>query len=183
MGDEIPPSTGAPSRAHEHTSANRRRPSCSCWGTRSSSRPSTRSSRRGEPARGARGARRPRRADGASPDGRPGPLHLHGPGRDHGVRDPARCDRRAAVSEFFEPPLSATVAFVLAFAILTYLSVVLGELVPEGGRACRRPRCSRSLSPSRSTGSRGSRTRSYGCCRSPPTSCSASCGSSPRRPG
>ena len=35
------------------------------------------------------------------------------------------------VSEFFEPPLSATISFVLAFAILTYLSVVLGELVPK----------------------------------------------------
>jgi putative hemolysin len=35
------------------------------------------------------------------------------------------------VSEFFEPPLSATVAFLIAFAILSYLSVVLGELVPK----------------------------------------------------
>ena len=35
------------------------------------------------------------------------------------------------VSEFFEPPLSAAVSFLIAFAILTYLSVVLGELVPK----------------------------------------------------
>ena len=35
------------------------------------------------------------------------------------------------VSELFEPPLSATIAFLLAFAILSYLSVVLGELVPK----------------------------------------------------
>jgi putative hemolysin len=35
------------------------------------------------------------------------------------------------VSSFMEPPLSATVAFLIAFAILTYLSVVLGELVPK----------------------------------------------------
>ena len=30
-----------------------------------------------------------------------------------------------------EPPLSNTVAFLIAFAILTYLSVVVGELVPK----------------------------------------------------
>ncbi len=35
------------------------------------------------------------------------------------------------LSNFFEPPLSAGVAFAIAFAILTYLSVVLGELVPK----------------------------------------------------
>jgi putative hemolysin len=35
------------------------------------------------------------------------------------------------VSHFFEPPLSATVSFLIAFAILSYLSVVLGELVPK----------------------------------------------------
>jgi len=35
------------------------------------------------------------------------------------------------LSEYMEPPLSATVAFLIAFAILTYLSVVLGELVPK----------------------------------------------------
>jgi putative hemolysin len=35
------------------------------------------------------------------------------------------------VSEFFEPPLSATISFLIAFAILSYLSVVLGELVPK----------------------------------------------------
>ena len=35
------------------------------------------------------------------------------------------------LSEFFEPPLSGTVSFLVAFAILTYLSVVLGELVPK----------------------------------------------------
>ena len=35
------------------------------------------------------------------------------------------------VSSFMDPPLSATVAFLISFAILTYLSVVLGELVPK----------------------------------------------------
>jgi putative hemolysin len=35
------------------------------------------------------------------------------------------------VSSFMEPPLSTTVSFLIAFAILTYLSVVLGELVPK----------------------------------------------------
>ena len=35
------------------------------------------------------------------------------------------------LSEFFEPPLSGTISFLVAFAILTYLSVVLGELVPK----------------------------------------------------
>jgi putative hemolysin len=35
------------------------------------------------------------------------------------------------VSSFLEPPLSTTVSFLIAFAVLTYLSVVLGELVPK----------------------------------------------------
>jgi len=35
------------------------------------------------------------------------------------------------ISELMEPPLSVTVSFLIAFAILTYLSVVLGELVPK----------------------------------------------------
>jgi putative hemolysin len=35
------------------------------------------------------------------------------------------------LSDYMEPPLSTTVAFLVAFAILTYLSVVLGELVPK----------------------------------------------------
>jgi putative hemolysin len=35
------------------------------------------------------------------------------------------------LSGLMEPPLSNTVAFLLSFAILTYLSVVLGELVPK----------------------------------------------------
>ena len=33
--------------------------------------------------------------------------------------------------ELFDPPLSTTLAFILGFAIVTYLSVVLGELVPK----------------------------------------------------
>ena len=32
---------------------------------------------------------------------------------------------------FFEPYVAATVSFILAFAIVTYLSVVIGELVPK----------------------------------------------------
>ena len=35
------------------------------------------------------------------------------------------------ISDLMEPPLSTTVSFFIAFAILTYLSVVLGELVPK----------------------------------------------------
>src|SRR5205814_9592294 len=35
------------------------------------------------------------------------------------------------ISALFEPPLSAGVIFVIAFALLTYFSVVLGELVPK----------------------------------------------------
>ena len=35
------------------------------------------------------------------------------------------------LSGLMEPPLSNTVAFLIAFSILTYLSVVLGELVPK----------------------------------------------------
>ena len=35
------------------------------------------------------------------------------------------------LSGLMEPPLSNTVAFLISFAILTYLSVVVGELVPK----------------------------------------------------
>jgi putative hemolysin len=35
------------------------------------------------------------------------------------------------ISDLFEPPMSTGVSFVVAFALLTYLSVVLGELVPK----------------------------------------------------
>src|SRR6188768_4451181 len=35
------------------------------------------------------------------------------------------------ISGLMEPPLSGTVAFLISFAILTYLSVVVGELVPK----------------------------------------------------
>jgi putative hemolysin len=35
------------------------------------------------------------------------------------------------IADLMEPPLSNTVSFLIAFALLTYLSVVLGELVPK----------------------------------------------------
>jgi len=35
------------------------------------------------------------------------------------------------ISDLMQPPLSNTVAFVVSFALLTYFSVVLGELVPK----------------------------------------------------
>jgi putative hemolysin len=35
------------------------------------------------------------------------------------------------ISDLMNPPLSTTVSFLIAFAILTYFSVVLGELVPK----------------------------------------------------
>ncbi len=35
------------------------------------------------------------------------------------------------ISGLMEPPLSTTFSFLIAFAVLTYLSVVLGELVPK----------------------------------------------------
>jgi putative hemolysin len=35
------------------------------------------------------------------------------------------------IADLMEPPLSSGVSFLLAFALLTYLSVVLGELVPK----------------------------------------------------
>jgi magnesium and cobalt exporter, CNNM family len=35
------------------------------------------------------------------------------------------------VADLFAPPLATGISFVLAFAILTYLSVILGELVPK----------------------------------------------------
>ena len=35
------------------------------------------------------------------------------------------------ISDLMEPPLSNTVAFIVSFALLTYFSVVLGELVPK----------------------------------------------------
>jgi putative hemolysin len=35
------------------------------------------------------------------------------------------------ISDLMEPPLSAAVSFLIAFVILTYLSVVVGELVPK----------------------------------------------------
>jgi putative hemolysin len=35
------------------------------------------------------------------------------------------------LSDLMEPPVSTTVAFLISFAVLSYLSVVLGELVPK----------------------------------------------------
>ena len=86
------------------------------------------------------GAARAGRGDGcrraaarrrAAADGRPGALHLHRAGRDH-RRWASRSARSASRSSAScSTPLVAAGTFVLAFAIVTYLTVVLGELVPK----------------------------------------------------
>ena len=147
MVDDLPPSTGAPrggvvcrARPHplgrgscEYACSASSSCSCSCSGTRSSSPPSTRSSPGGGAgSRSARDAVARGARTALAADGRPGPLHLHGPGRDHRLRDPARRDRRAAASRVSWSRRSRRRSrFLIAFAILTYLSVVLGELVPK----------------------------------------------------
>ena len=72
------------------------------------------------------------------------------------------------LSDFFEPPLSAGIAFAIAFAILTYLSVVLGELVPKAVALQRAERLAVVLSVPLDLMAR-SRARSSGFSRSPRT--------------
>ena len=59
------------------------------------------------------------------------------------------------LTDYFDPVLSHGIAYALAFLILTYLSVALGELVPRRSRSSR-PSRSRSFSRSRSRSCRGS---------------------------
>ena len=66
------------------------------------------------------------------------------------VRDPLGAIGEPLLERVLRPHLSNSVAFVIAFAILTYLNVVLGELVPKAV-ALRRPGHWRSRSRSRST--------------------------------
>ena len=76
------------------------------------------------------------------------------------------------LSDLMEPPLSNTVAFLVSFGVLTYLSVVLGELVPKA-IALQRAEAIASVLWSRSICSGESVTRSSGCSRSRRTSCYA----------
>ena len=78
------------------------------------------------------------------------------------------------LSDFFEPPFSAGIAFAIAFAILTYLSVVLGELVPKAVALQRAERIAIVLSVPLDAAARV-RVRSSGSSRCPRTPCSGSC--------
>ena len=74
------------------------------------------------------GARRGRPAA----DGRPGPGHLDRAGRHHGDRHPHRRRRRSRWSATWSATGSRTPSpSLIAFVAVTYLSVVLGELVPK----------------------------------------------------
>ena len=194
MVDDHPPSTYAPSgafptfgfhragsvaglrAAHEHCAPHRDRVPPRA-GERDLRDGGVRARHRApEPARGAGAPRRPRRAYRAAADGRPGALHLDGSGRDHGLGDPARCDRRAA-------PLGPDGSAALEHGLLP-------DRVRDPDLPLRRPRRARPESGrapeggdargrargARSTGSPGSRIRSCGCCRSRRTSCCACCG-------
>ena len=119
-------------RGVSDTRAHRSRSSCSCSGTRSSSRPSTRSSRRG--ARGSRSARR------AGSRRRATALDL----MDEPVRFISTVQIGITVfgialgavgepllSGYFDSSSRAASRSCSRSSILTYLSVTLGELVPK----------------------------------------------------
>ncbi len=79
------------------------------------------------------------------------------------------------LSGLMEPPLSNTVAFLISFAILTYLSVVARRARPEGGRAPE-GRAARDRARDSARLARADRAiRSSGCSRSRRTPFSASC--------
>ena len=103
-------------------------------------------------------------------------VHQHGPDRHHRAsRSSSAPIGEPLIAHFFDPlPARARVSFVLSFAILTYLGLVVGELVPKalalqhaeriatarradrGRHAAARPSGSSSLSRARQSGFCGS---------------------------
>ena len=87
------------------------------------------------------------------------------------------------ISSYFDDWVSRGVAFLLSFLILTYLSVVLGELVPKSIALQRAERMAVWLAVPLDWLGRHHATRSCGCCRDRRTGSRGSSASSRRRPG
>ena len=188
VGDDLPPSTSAPRGRCPCVDRPLRHPDRRDLPARARER-GLRDGRvrprdgAARPARGASAARRHRGAHGASTHGRPGPLHQHRAGGHHVFAILLGAIGEPLISDLMEPPLSNTVAFLIAFAILSYLSVVARRARAQGGRApegraardrARRPaRLARADHVPARLGAPGvGERRSSACCES-----------SPRRPG